>query len=190
MKIIEHQSKWILLCLLMLVGMTAWIKDKSSNSMVIGTSTSRSIPKFFVTDVRVDRFNSQGKLQSHLSADSLTNYGSDTILIRPELTLKNRSSTSTNVGADEATVLSKDLIELRGNVSFKKNDSNGKSKIAFSSSSALVDLKSDTVITENMTTTSFGEGNGKSVGAKFYNSTGILKLTSGVSMRYTNRTKR
>ena len=189
MKVIEHQSKWILLCLLMLVGMTAWIKDKSSNSMVIGTSTSRSIPKFFVTDVRVDRFNSQGKLQSHLSADSLTNYGSDTILVRPELTLKNGWSTSTNIGADEATLLSKDLIELRGNVSFKKNDSDGKSKIAFSSSSALVDLKSDTVITENLTTTSFGEGNGKSVGAKFYNSTGILKLTSRVSMHYTNRTK-
>lgn len=189
MKVVKHQSKWILLCLLTLVGMTAWIKHKSSNSVAISTSTSRSIPKFFVTEFQVDRFNSQGKLQSHLNADSLTNYGSDTILVRPELTLKNRSSTSTNVGADEATLLSKDLIELRGNVSFKRNDSDGKSKIVFSSSSALVDLKSDTVITENLTTTSFGKGNGKSVGAKFYNSTGILKLTSRVSMHYTNRTK-
>jgi LPS export ABC transporter protein LptC len=189
MKAVEHQSKWILLCLLILVGMTAWIKHKSSISVASGTSASRSIPKFFLTEVRMDRFNSQGKLQSQLNADSLTNYGSDTILVRPELTLKNRSSTSTNVGADEATLLSKNLIELRGNVSFKKNDSDGKSKIAFSSSSALVDLKSDTVITENLTTTSFGEGNGKSVGAKFYNSTGILKLTSRVSMHYTNRTK-
>jgi LPS export ABC transporter protein LptC len=189
MKVVEHQSKWILLCLLILVGMTAWIKYKSSISVAGGTSAVRSIPKFFVTEVRIDRFNSRGKLQSHLNADSLTNYGSDTILVRPELTLKNRSSTTTNVSADEATLLSKDLIKLRGNVSFKKNDADGKSKIAFSSSSALVDLKSDTVITENLTTASFGQGNGKSVGAKFYNSTGILKLTSRVSMRYTNRTK-
>ena len=189
MKVVEHQSKLIMLCLLILVGTTAWIKHKSSNSVTIGTSADRSIPKFFVTEVRVDRFSSQGSLHSQLNADSLTNYGSDTILVRPELTLINNSSTSANVGADEATLLSKDLIELRGNVSCKKNDSDGKSKIAFSSSSALVDLKSDTVITKNLTTSSFGEGNGKSEGAKFYNSTGILKLTSKVSMHYANRTK-
>lgn len=190
MKIVEHQSKWILLCLLILVATTAWIKHKSSNSVTIGTYTARSIPKFFVTEVRVDRFNAHGRLQSHLNADSLTNYGTDTILVRPELTLKNRSSTSTNVSADEATYHSKDLIKLRGNVLFKKNDLDGKTKIVFSSSSALVDLKSDTVTTEQLTTTSFGEGNGKSAGAKFYNSTGILKLTSDVRMYYTNRTER
>ena len=189
MKIVEHQSKWILLCLLILLGMTAWIRNKSSDSVEVGISAARSIPKFFITEVQMDRFNSKGKLKSHLNADSLTDYGSDTILVRPELTLKNRSSVSTNVSADEATLLSKDLIELRGNVSFKKNDSDGKSKIAFSSSSALIDLKSETVLTEDLTTTSFGKGNGKSVGAKFYNSTGILKLTSEVSMHYTNRTK-
>ena len=189
MKIVEHQSKCILLCLLILLGITAWIKHKSSNSAAIGISVARSIPKFFVTEVQVDRFNSQGKLQSHLRADSLTNYDSDTIVVRPDLILQNRSSTSTNISADEATLLSKDLIELRGNVSLRKNDLDGKAKIVFSSSSALVDLESDTVTTQELTTTSFGDGNGKSVGAKFYNLTGILKLTSKVSMHYANRTK-
>jgi LPS export ABC transporter protein LptC len=189
MKVIGHRSKWILVSLFVLVCTTGWIKYQSLKDSVGTASTSKLIPSFFATEVRLDRFNPQGVLRSHLNADSLTNYGSYTVLVRPDLSLTNQSSTSTTISADEATFLTKDLIELRGNVSFRKNDLGGKSKIAFSSPSASVDLKLDTVTTEELTTTSFGKGNGKSVGAKFYNSTGILKLTSKTSMYYANQTR-
>ena len=146
--------------------------------------SSQTSPKFFIENAQVRRFNSSGRLEFTLNADTVfgSEDGTSFRMTRPHV-VHNTSTQAIGVtSADMGEMLQRDELDLRGNVTLSFTPPGKRPKTTATTTSAHINLKTGLITSDQPANFTRETLTGRGVGFSYDNQKGLLVINSDVSL--------
>ena len=146
--------------------------------------SSQTSPKFFIENAQVRRFNSSGRLEFTLNADTVfgSEDGTSFRMTRPHVAHNTSTQAIAVTSADSGEMLQRDELDLRGNVTLSFTPHGKRPKTTATTTSAHINLKTGLITSDQPANFTRETLTGRGVGFSYDNGKGLLMINSDVSL--------
>jgi len=141
-------------------------------------------PKFFIENAHVRRFNSSGRLEFTLKAETVfgSENGTSFRMTRPHVVHNTATHAKGVTSADMGEMFQRDKLDLRGNVTLSFTPPDKGPTTTATTTSAHINLKTGLVTSDQPANFTRETLTGRGVGFSYDNEKGLLMINSDVSL--------
>ena len=146
--------------------------------------SSKTNPKFFIENAQSRTFDSNGRLEFILNADTVfgAEDGTSFRMTRPHIVHNTATHARGVTSADMGEMLRRDELDLRGNVTLSFTPPGAHPETTATTTSAHINLKTGFVTSDQPVYFTRDTLTGRGVGFSYHNEEGLLMINSKVSL--------